>query len=55
MVPIPIRREGSYHDRRPDEENPSATALRLLMTEGSDWKPYVPEETVAILEKHFGL
>ena len=44
MQPYVIRREGSYHDGTPDAENPSATALRGLLTEGSSWEAYVPEE-----------
>ena len=40
--PLPIHREGSYHDELPDAENPSATALRKLMLEKAEWKPYVP-------------
>ena len=31
MQPLPIHREGSYHDKLPDKENPSATAVRKLM------------------------
>ena len=50
MRPMPITREGSYHDRLPDDENPSATALRRLLTEGGDWKRYVPEEAAPIFE-----
>lgn len=50
MQPMPIRREGSYHDRMPDGENPSATALRRLLTAGEDWRSYVPPENVPIFE-----
>ena len=50
MKPMPITREGSYHDKLPDNENPSATALRRLLTEGGDWKRYVPEEVAPIFE-----
>ena len=50
MMPMPITRAGSYHDRRPDGENPSATALRRLLTEGGDWRPYVPEQVRPIFE-----
>lgn len=50
MAPCPITREGSYHDKLPDDENPSATALRRLLTEGGDWKRYVPEEVAHIFE-----
>ena len=42
MKPMPIHREGSYHDELPDAQNPSATALRKLMLEKAEWKPYVP-------------
>ena len=50
MQPMPIRREGSYHDQKPDDENPSATALRRLLTVDQDWRSYVPAETVSIFE-----
>ena len=50
MQPMPITREGSYHDKLPDDENPSATALRHLLTEGGDWKRYVPEEVAPVFE-----
>ena len=50
MRPMPITREGSYHARRPDDENPSATALRRLLTGEGDWRPYVPEEVRPIFE-----
>lgn len=43
MTPLPICREGSYHDHRPDPENPSATALRTLLLSRGDWRRYVPE------------
>ncbi len=40
---FPIRRGGCYHDTLPEPENPSATALRLLMAQGQDISPYIPE------------
>ena len=49
MVPIPIKREGSYHDTKPDTENPSATALRILMAESGAWLDYIPSCTRDIL------
>ncbi len=49
MKPLPIFREGSYHDTLPDPENPSATALRSLMS-GDSWKPYVPEAAAACFQ-----
>ena len=44
MLPAPIRREGSYHDDRPDPENPSATALRALIENGKNFRSYVPTD-----------
>ena len=44
MVPAPIYRAGSYHDLQADPENPSATALRVLIETGQDFRPYVPTE-----------
>lgn len=44
MMPMPILRQGNYHDTTPDKENPSATALRQTMTAGQDWSSYIPAE-----------
>ena len=43
MEPMPIHRDGSYHDVNVDTENPSATAVRGLMLKGHDWKSHIPE------------
>ena len=43
MMPIPIHRGGSYHDELPDEENPSATAVRKLLLDAGDFKSLVPD------------
>lgn len=43
IEPMPIIREGSYHQTTVDSENPSATALRTCMAQGQDWLPYVPD------------
>ncbi len=48
MIPLPIRREGNYHAQTPEEDNPSATALRLLAESGEDFSFYVPKQTVGI-------
>ena len=48
MEPMPIHRGGSYHDQLPDQENPSATALRNLMNAGAHWEDYVPGPARAI-------
>ncbi len=49
MQPMPIIRQGSYHDELPDPENPSATAVRTLMASG-EWERYVPKEAVDCLK-----
>ena len=48
MQPMPILRQGSYHDTLPDAENPSATAIRAMMP-GGNWLEYIPEEARATL------
>lgn len=50
MRPFPIRREGSYHDELPDAENPSATALRLMMDQQKNWLDYVPAAATTVFE-----
>ena len=44
MEPLPIHREGNYHDKLPDPENPSATALRQLLLADRNWQSYIPAE-----------
>ena len=44
MRPAPIHRAGSYHDLSADPENPSATALRALIENGKNFRPYVPTD-----------
>ena len=43
MEPMVIHREGGYHDREADPENPSATAVRQQLVTGDDWQQLVPE------------
>ena len=50
MEPMPILRQGNYHDLKADLENPSATALRALMMEGRYWKSYVPGGAASCFE-----
>lgn len=50
MEPFPILRQGRYHDASPDRENPSATAVRALMTGSHDWKSCVPTPARAVFE-----
>ena len=41
--PMPIFRCGSYHDTAADAENPSATSIRALIENETDWSGYVPD------------
>lgn len=50
MAPFPILRQGSYHATAPDPENPSATALRQLLTAGENWAGFIPAEAKPIFE-----
>lgn len=43
MKPLPISREGSYHAKEADFENPSATSLRIRLQNGLDISGYLPE------------
>ena len=42
MKICPILRQGDYHSEAPDTDNPSATALRLLLAQNADISAYVP-------------
>ena len=48
LIPLPIRREGSYHALTPDEAQPSATSLRRLILQGQDISPYVPQAAAEV-------
>ena len=48
MQPLPIHRQGDYHADTPDTANPSATAIRRLIQENKDWRPYIPETAADI-------
>ena len=50
MKPLPILRGGSYHDRLPQQENPSATAVRGQLLGGGVWKECVPQELWSLYE-----
>lgn len=50
MEPVPILRQGSYHDDIPDPENPSATAVRKLLLGGQDWKSCISHTAADIFE-----
>ena len=42
LSPLPILREGNYHEAQADKENPSATAVRHLIVSGQPWEAFVP-------------
>ena len=50
LSPLPILRQGSYHDDIPDAENPSATSLRNLLEKGEDWRGFVPQAAASCFE-----
>ena len=50
MEPMPIVREGNYHDTEIDPQNPSATALRECIEENTDWLSYVPTEAKEVFD-----
>lgn len=50
MTPLAIKRNSSYHDMRPQKDEPSATAVRNLFPNGN-WQAFVPAKA-AILDKH---
>lgn len=47
---FPIHREGSYHERMLDSENPSATAVREGILSGQDWLEVVPETVRSLFQ-----
>lgn len=50
MQPLPIHRPGSYHDTAADLENPSATALRVRLSEGLSLSGFVPEAALEVFQ-----
>lgn len=42
LIPFPIHRMGEYHAVCPNEENPSATAIRQQIVCKKDWRDYIP-------------
>ena len=48
MLPMPILRQGDYHDTVPDTKNPSATAIRNLLQNGDDCHDFIPENARSI-------
>lgn len=50
MKPLPIRREGSYHDETPDAENPSATSLRKSIIQNKSWNDFIPAQAQQVFQ-----
>lgn len=50
LTPLPILRQGSYHDATPDPENPSATSLRNLIENVGNWQDFVPKAALSCFE-----
>ncbi|MBQ4600919.1 MAG: nucleotidyltransferase family protein [Oscillospiraceae bacterium] len=48
MIPAPIQRTGDYHAPAADKNAPSATAVRLLMTQNAPWEEFVPVEAAEV-------
>ncbi len=47
MKIFPLCREGDYHAKLPESENPSATSLRDLISDGRPLSDFVPTEVLA--------
>ena len=50
MMPMPIRRDGNYHDISADSDHPSATSLRQLLQEGKALDGYLPSAAAAVFQ-----
>ena len=50
MKPEPVFRGGDYHETTADIENPSASAVRLLLENNEVWQSYVPENAVTCFQ-----
>ena len=55
MEPMPIYRQGSYHAEKADPDNPSATAVRALITNTHDWSLCIPHDFEALPSGSEGL
>ena len=49
LSPLPIQRDGNYHDPTANYENPSATALRILIQNQQKWEDFLPKEAFSVL------
>ena len=50
MKPEPISRDGDYHETTANAENPSASAVRLLLENNEPWQCYVPENAATCFQ-----
>ncbi|MBQ8910798.1 MAG: nucleotidyltransferase family protein [Oscillospiraceae bacterium] len=50
MKPEPISRGGDYHETTADTDNPSASAVRLLLENNKPWQNYVPKNAIDCFE-----
>ena len=50
IKPLALLREGDYHAKAAEAENPSATSLRALLAAGEDISRFVPEGAAAIAQ-----
>ena len=48
MRPEPILREGNFHALVPDNKNPSATSLRILLENGESCNDYIPPYAASV-------
>lgn len=48
LEPVSVLRQGSYHVQTPDPEQPSATALRILLEQDGAWEQYVPSAAARV-------
>jgi len=46
MIPLPIRRGGSYHATEADHSDPSATSVRNLILRDQPWSAFVPHSSI---------
>lgn len=50
VKPLALLREGDYHARAAEAENPSATSLRALLSSGEDISRFVPENAAETIQ-----
>lgn len=51
MEPLALPRVGAAHDSGEESEYPSASAIRRMLLEGTDWRAALPAGTVSALER----